>query len=118
VARNPANQPINPNRSLISLPERKGGLGIPLHQELSIGLYQAAKEAALKTLYRIYSFFQAPFSPPSSQEPQKTAQEVLEEANKEKLDTFLQDLPSSYKQARLENASYLGRKWLGVLPTQ
>ncbi|MGL4403642.1 MAG: hypothetical protein ACRCTS_08035, partial [Fusobacteriaceae bacterium] len=48
----------------------------------------------------------------------KTAQEVLKEANQARLQSFLQDLPTSYKQARLENTSYLGRKWLGVLPTK
>ncbi|TXC05572.1 hypothetical protein FocTR4_00010933 [Fusarium oxysporum f. sp. cubense] len=38
----------------------------------------------------------------------KTAQEVLKEANQARLQSFLQDLPTSYKQARLENTSYLG----------
>jgi hypothetical protein len=48
----------------------------------------------------------------------KTAQDVLRETNKVKLETFLKDLPYTYRQARLENASYLGRKWLGVMPTK
>jgi hypothetical protein len=48
----------------------------------------------------------------------KTAQEVLKEANQARLQNFLQDLLTSYKQARLENTSYLGCKWLGVLPTK
>ncbi|KAG8352292.1 hypothetical protein FVEN_g9656 [Fusarium venenatum] len=47
-----------------------------------------------------------------------TAKEVLMEANKVRLEAFLEDLPTLYQQARLENASYLGRKWLGVLPTK
>ncbi|CEI67856.1 unnamed protein product [Fusarium venenatum] len=37
-----------------------------------------------------------------------TAKEVLMEANKVRLEAFLEDLPTLYQQARLENASYLG----------
>ncbi|KAH7187734.1 hypothetical protein DER44DRAFT_631932, partial [Fusarium oxysporum] len=87
-----------------TLPVRDGGLGIPLHKELATQLYQAAKEASEPTLEEIRK------KPPIDTGPKlgKTAQEVLKEANKARLQSFLQDLPTSYRQARLENSSYLG----------
>ena len=124
VARSPAERPKEPDPYLLSLPVREGGLGLPLHKELAQGLYQAAKETAKKILIGITGFFT---SHPSlstseaqnpSQDQGKSAKEVFKELNEAKLETFLQDLPTPYKQARLENASYLGRKWLRVLPIQ
>ncbi|TVY65851.1 hypothetical protein Focb16_v011371 [Fusarium oxysporum f. sp. cubense] len=124
VARSPAERPKEPDPYFLSLPVREGGLGLPLHKELAQGLYQAAKETAKKILTGITSFFT---SYPSlstleaqnpSQDQGKLAKEVFKELNEAKLETFLQDLPIPYKQARLENASYLGRKWLRVLPIQ
>ncbi|KAJ0133569.1 Regulatory protein LEU3 [Fusarium oxysporum f. sp. albedinis] len=114
LARSPSDCPKEPSLDLIALPVREGGLGIPLHKELAAQLHQAAKEASEPTLEKIRK------KPPIDTGPRlgKTAQEVLKEANQARLQSFLQDLPTSYKQARLENTSYLGRKWLGVLPTK
>ncbi|KAH7227283.1 hypothetical protein BKA60DRAFT_443482, partial [Fusarium oxysporum] len=82
-----------------TLPVREGGLGIPLHKELAAQLHQAAIEASESTLEKIRK------KPPIDTGPRlgKTAQEVLREANQARLQSFLQDLPTSYKQARLEN---------------
>ncbi|KAH7190465.1 hypothetical protein DER44DRAFT_636098, partial [Fusarium oxysporum] len=63
VARSPADLPEEPDPYLLSLPVRDGGLGLPLHKELALGLYQAAKEATRATLEKISSFFY-PLSPP------------------------------------------------------
>jgi hypothetical protein len=129
VARSPSECPKEPNPSLIALPVREGGLGIPLHKDLAHELFLAAREASQPTL----DLIQKPLAPqptldqsqPNQSQPNqgqprlaKTAQQVLKEANKARLAGFLEDLPASYRHARLENASYLGRKWLGVLPTQ
>ncbi|KAI8692439.1 hypothetical protein NCS56_00000700 [Fusarium sp. Ph1] len=119
VARTPSECPKEPNPSLIALPVREGGLGIPLHKDLAHDLFLAAKEASQPTIDLIRKLL-APSSPSGSPGPRlgRTAQQVLKEANKTRLAGFLENLPSSYKHARLENASYLGRKWLGVLSTQ
>lgn len=125
VARSPSECPKEPNPSLIALPVREGGLGIPLHKDLAHELFQAAQEASQPTL----DLIRKPLAPQPTLDPGqptldpqprpgKTAQQVLREANKARLAGFLEDLPASYRHARLENASYLGRKWLGVLPTQ
>lgn len=125
LARNPYERPKEPSPTLLSLPTREGGLGLPLHKELAAELYLAAQSASMPTLEKIRAYF----SPSSSsyrakaiasllEAPIKTAKDVLIEANKAKLERYLQDLPYTYKAARLENASYLGRKWLGVLPTK
>ncbi|EXM13749.1 hypothetical protein FOTG_17809, partial [Fusarium oxysporum f. sp. vasinfectum 25433] len=114
VARSPAERPKEPDPYFLSLPVREGGLGLPLHKELAQGLYQAAKETAKKILIGITGFFTSypSLSTSEAQNPSqdqgKSAKEVFKELNKAKLETFLQDLPISYKQARLENASYLG----------
>ncbi|EMT66827.1 hypothetical protein FOC4_g10000107 [Fusarium odoratissimum] len=114
VARSPAERPKEPDPYLLSLPVREGGLGLPLHKELAQGLYQAAKETAKKILTGITSFFTSypSLSTSEAQNPSqnqgKSAKEVFKELNEAKLETFLQDLPITYKQARLENASYLG----------
>ncbi|QPC57770.1 hypothetical protein HYE67_000001 [Fusarium culmorum] len=115
----PSEVPKEPNQALIALPTREGGLGIPLHKELAPQLYQAAIRASQPTLAKIRAAATGdppPIAPIAIEGP--TAKEVLIEANKARLETFLQDLPTLYQQARLENASYLGRKWLGVLPTK
>jgi hypothetical protein len=110
-----------PSEALIALPTREGGLGIPLHKELAAQLHLAAKEAAEPTLEKIRAFFSPTAKAPhANRGPRvtKTAQQVLQDTNKARLETYLKDLPYTYKQARLENACYLGRKWLGVMPTK
>ncbi|KAH7175118.1 uncharacterized protein B0J16DRAFT_253283, partial [Fusarium flagelliforme] len=92
-----------------TLPTREGGLGIPLHKELAAQLYQAAIRASQPTLAKIRATATGdppPIAPIATEGP--TAKEVLITANKARLETFLQDLPTLYQQARLENASYLG----------
>ncbi|CEI71000.1 unnamed protein product [Fusarium venenatum] len=109
AARSPSEIPKEPNPALIALPTREGGLGIPLHKELAPQLYQAAIEASQPTLARIRAAATGdppPIAPIAPRGP--TAKEVLIEANKAKLGSFLQDLPTLYQQARVENASYLG----------
>lgn len=130
--------PSNLNQDLIALPARDGGLGIPLHKELAYGLYQAAREASKGTLDKIQRNLLSnlslspglspdsspgpslrPARPNSPDKPYKlSAQEVLIKANKERLQRLEETLPNNQLRARLENASYLGRKWLRVLPTQ
>ena len=46
------------------------------------------------------------------------AREVLQRVNKQRLQRLLATLPEAQQAARLENASYLGRKWLDTLPTR
>ncbi|KAJ0127983.1 Uncharacterized protein HZ326_28918 [Fusarium oxysporum f. sp. albedinis] len=110
VARSPADLPEEPDPYLLSLTVGDGGLGLPLHKELAPGLYQAAKEAARATLEKISFFFYLLSPPPQAKDLGPLAKEVYKEINKKKLETYLQDLPLPYKQIRLENTSYLGRK--------
>ncbi|EEU33480.1 uncharacterized protein NECHADRAFT_89343 [Fusarium vanettenii 77-13-4] len=96
-----------------TLPVREGGLGIPLHRDLAHELFLAAREASQPTLGLIRKPLAQPTldqSQPNQGQPRlgKTAQQVLKEANKARLAGFLEDLPPSYRHARLENASYLG----------
>jgi hypothetical protein len=121
LARGPSDCPKEPSEALIALPTREGSLGIPLHKELAAQLHLAVKEAAEPTLEKIRAFFSPTAEAPHTDRgPRvtKTAQQVLQDANKARLETYLKDLPYTYKQARLENACYLGRKWLGVMPTK
>jgi hypothetical protein len=104
--------PIKP--ALIGLPVREGGLGIPLHAQLASGLYLAAQEASKALLNLIQPRFQTSFS----DKLYTTPQEVLTESNTAQLVALLPGLSVEQKRARLENASYLGRQWLRVLPIQ
>jgi hypothetical protein len=115
-----ARRPKDPNPDLIAIPVREGGLGIPLYKDLARNLFQAAREASEPVLEKIRASLQLPytFSRDPSPKIRKTAQEVLKATNRARLACFLETCPTSYKQARLENASYLGRKWLSVLPTR
>ena len=82
VARSPSECPKEPNPSLIALPVREGGLGIPLHKDLAHELFLAAREASQPTL----DLIRKPPAPqptlypsprplaPSSPRPAKTAQ--------------------------------------------
>jgi hypothetical protein len=116
-------------QALIALPARDGGLGIPLHRALAQGIYRAARASSFPLLDRISSFClsfsaspsssfssQPPFAPEGP--PTPSAREVLSTANKEALDALSHLLPPAAARARLENASFLGRQWLRVLPTQ
>jgi hypothetical protein len=109
-----ASQPYNLNKIstlLISIPAKEGGLGIPNHQDLAKGLYQAAKSSAKTYLAHALHLTQ-------QQEIVRTAQEVLKETNQQNLQLLQQQLSTSQTKARQENASYLGRQWLQILPNQ
>ncbi len=75
-------------------------------------LHEAARAASRPLLEQIQPDALAPIGPPSP-----SAREVLEEANAARL-RVLADLPADRQRARAENASFLGRQWLRVLPTQ
>ena len=132
------------NPDLVALPVRDGGLGLPRHQELAYGLFQAAREAAVASLDRIrpglisrpspeppgsprgLGGYPSPSQPtgateppdPPPPDPPRSAQEVLRAANQGRLQRLKETLPADRQAARLESASYLGRKWLAILPTQ
>ena len=105
-----------------------GGLGIPLHADTCSDIYQAAKAAAEPIIQRIMGAFSADqtdsptFTRASSLDSAanscQTPQEVLKQAQQKRLALILGQLPTAAKGLMLENASYLGRKWLQVLPTQ
>jgi hypothetical protein len=101
-------------RGLIALPIREGGLGIPNHARLAAKLYKAARQAAIPLLERI--------SPGTFIDLQEntvqSAKEVLIEENTAQLAAVTAKLSVNQERARLENASFLGRQWLRVLPTQ
>ncbi|KND86393.1 hypothetical protein TOPH_08970, partial [Tolypocladium ophioglossoides CBS 100239] len=94
---------------------------MPVHEELAYDIYRAAKAAAEPTLARIRKKPPIPPIPPllgTPRAPVPTAKEVLLEANRKRLSSLEAALGLAEKRARLENVSYLGRKWLRDYPTQ
>jgi hypothetical protein len=125
ASRGPGDRSPDIPRELVGLPAREGGFGIPIHMDLAQGLYQAAKDAARGTISAIAPLSLASPAPgPSAQlegsnpSAVPTAQEVLANHNKEHLESLKATLHPSQLRALQENTSYLGRKWLQVLPTQ
>lgn len=102
------------HKALIALPARQGGLGLPLHEDLAVQLYQSAQHKAAEQLKTCYPRQKRQESP-ETQTP--TAQEVLQQANTQHQKQLEQDLDQLQYRAWEENCAYLGRKWLGTLPT-
>ena len=93
------------NISLIYLPVRVGGLGIPSYSKLATGLFQATRDAAIPLLAQIEpkGYTKPPDKPP-------TAQEVLLNVYTDDLEALKAKATQGQHNARLENASYLGRQ--------
>jgi hypothetical protein len=113
ASRGPGRPAEDLQKVLIALPVRDGGLGLPLHAELADDLYKAARAASEDLILRIQPDVRA-----RSQPPAPSAQKVLRNANSARLAALLPTLSLPQQRARLENASYLGRKWLQILPLQ
>lgn len=123
ASRGPGDHSLDIPRELIGLPAREGGFGIPIHMDLAPGLYQAAKEAARGIISQIAPLSVAnpapgPYVEGTGPSAVPTAQEVLANHNKEHLESLQASLQPPQLRSLQENASYLGRKWLQVLPTQ
>lgn len=100
--------------SLIHLPVRMGGLGLAQHQGVADGIYTAARSNAQDIVQAIcpglHDMVEAEEGP--------TAKEVRQSHNINNRNNLKSKLSLHQTQAVLENASYLGRKWLRVLPTR
>ena len=107
--------PKDLHKGLITLPVREGGLGIPSHARLAVKLYKAAKHAGKPLLELISPGTFTEFELVSTV---LSAKEVLAEENSAQLQAVTEKLSISQQKARIENASYLGRRWLQILPTQ
>jgi hypothetical protein len=105
--------PLDLRVDLIAIPTRDGGLGIPRHAQLALGLYEAARDASAGLLATLQPTLR-PREPPDR--PTLRPRDVLKAQNQENLQALLQSLPLAQQRSRLENASYLGRQWLRVLP--
>ena len=114
IAREPGNTSPLIRQGLLSLPIRQGGLGIPQHALLAPGLLKAAREASRPILSQICPDI---YRNSATRTP-TTAKEVYTKINQELEDKLDSTLAKSALKAKLENASYLGRQWLRVLPTQ
>lgn len=115
ATRDPKETPIAPNPSLISLAVRDGGLGLPRHKDLALKTYQAAREAANRVILTLESRVAVK---PTLNPSIPIAKAVFQQANKDNLDRLAEELPIEGKNALLENASFLGRRWLQTLPIQ
>jgi len=104
------------NSSLIALPVREGGLGVPLHTDLAVPLYTAAQAEARVQLYRIFGT-NANYASPDPGPPDQTAQQAFQSVTLQRLQLLDQALDQPQHRAWQENSSYLGRRWLNTLPT-
>lgn len=148
TTRGPADQTPDLSEDLVGLAVRDGGLGLPSYSELAPGTYRAVKSALgpwLADLRQQGSLSpqagpsrgcngpqtppratiaigapDSPGAPSSSRDPPSplSAREVYITANKQRLQRLSEALDPPSQRALLENASFLGRKWLGVLPTK
>ncbi|KAL2073950.1 hypothetical protein VTL71DRAFT_11276 [Oculimacula yallundae] len=98
----------------LSIPVREGGLGISQHELLAPRLYLAAREACRPILNDICPSI---YPLNTGQPPEPTAQEVYRLVNTELAAKLAPLLDKDSIRSELENASYLGRYWLRVLPT-
>ncbi|CEJ95204.1 hypothetical protein VHEMI10699 [[Torrubiella] hemipterigena] len=112
-------QPINiEHTALIGIPARQGGLGLILHTKVAKQLYAAARDANTATIQFILRGKTTPttllLDEPAH--PAETAQSVLKSFYTEQLES-LDSISEPERNALAENASYLGRRWIEVLPT-
>jgi len=110
--RDPQDTTATFQRTMIAIPVRNGGLGIPNHAQLFETLYEAAFRASAPRITKIQPTFAFPHF-----QSTLSAKETLI-AVSDALVRDLQTLPAAYQKARLENTSFLGRQWLRVMPTQ
>lgn len=121
------------DQEILALPRKAGGLGIPLHQEVSRIAYPAAQEEAQCTIQRILRDFESrnaneptpervrnnvEQAPTTTQRPAKLQRSRVRSLMEEKRTRLLQTLDQHRRNAVEENASYLGSLWLRILPTQ
>ena len=109
---------------LISLPLRKGGLGITLYTDhdgnLPCATYTAAKAAA-RPLIEAIGGGRAPFrarqaSPDDPNTPVATAKQALKDVVQVRIQRFQATQAPELQRLRTENSSYLARQWLTALP--
>jgi hypothetical protein len=129
---------------LITLPIRDGGLGVIQHADVAeYTVYAAAINAydTIRAIYPRYRGLGSPPPPPAENDENEiqewyknrirqtpiglkeslgatTTHQVLIALNKSRIKKLDETLGPLAANSRVENASYLGRKWLGVLPTQ
>jgi hypothetical protein len=105
------------DRDIIALPTRNGGLGIPLFLEASLDTYTTSIRLSREFLAsRGYNRQPDPPDPPLDPPLPPSLREVIASYTTRRLER-LDSITSLYKKrALLENASYLGRKWLDILP--
>lgn len=97
-------------RLMCVLPERDGGLGLPSHAEVAVGVHQGAWAASQPRINAVLGT-DTEREAPSVQEVQAAATDLAR-------GLVYSCLPPSLVAAKEEDGSFLGRKWLSVLPTQ
>jgi Reverse transcriptase (RNA-dependent DNA polymerase) len=108
------------DRDIIALPTRHGGLGIPLFHEAAADTFATASSLAQSELgergYRTTRPEERGHDPDPPPDP-PTLQQLAAGYTAKRLERLDSTTNQAEKKARLENASYLGRKWLDILPT-
>jgi len=123
------------DRDLIALPTRNGGLGIPLFLESALEIYTTCNRLSRTFLiergYKISPI--APIvsiepideyididnidiQPPDPPDPVPSLRKIVASYTTRRLGRLASTTSLYEKRALLENSSYLGRKWLDILP--
>ena len=107
---------------IIALPVRNGGLGIPLFHETAQQTYNLCSKLSKKLLLSLgYSSpdQEPPDDPhdPGDPDPPTTIQELASSTTKQYLGRLASSTNLFEKRVLLENSSFLGRRWLSILPT-
>nr|AFI41156.1 reverse transcriptase [Pyricularia oryzae]AFI41157.1 reverse transcriptase [Pyricularia oryzae]AFI41158.1 reverse transcriptase [Pyricularia oryzae] len=98
---------------LITLPIKDGGFGLLRHNGIAQDIYFAAKDLTTEIRHKIQRISN---DFPQNQSP--TATEILHLLHNGVLADCKNGLTNAQLNALTENASYLGRKWLNILPIQ
>jgi hypothetical protein len=120
------------DRDTMALPIRDGGLGIPLHREIVAIAYPAAQEEARRLVHQILgtqSRDRDRNQDRDRDQDRDAAEETPERRTKlqaertaqlmaTKREHLVQALDPHRRNALTENASFLGARWLRILPTQ
>jgi hypothetical protein len=120
------------DRDIIALPTRNGGLGIPSFAEAALDTYTTSNRLSRDFLvvrgykitpYRDPNVFLVPDDfltpdqePPDPPPPPPSLREIVAENTTRRQERLASTTTSYEKRALLENSSYLGRRWLDILP--
>jgi hypothetical protein len=105
-------------KDLAALPTKAGGLGIPSFAEGSIELYKAARADSYDRIGKIRPLAQGERRAKAEASLSLPVKQIRKSHDSDRLADLESKLSPAALRARQENASFLGRYWLQVSPTQ